>query len=108
MEYQNSRGGRVRLAGVHAPPIEFTSAKEGLGRALEMHKELNESLIKLANFSATREDAHLHHFIKSELLPVRVEAIKELADFHTQLRLVFGEGIGLFLWDRELLRRKKD
>ncbi|KAJ9065314.1 hypothetical protein DSO57_1020947 [Entomophthora muscae] len=105
ISYQNSRGGRVHLAGVSAPPIEFSSAKEGLSKALELQKESNDSLIKLSTFSAKQDDPHLQHFIDNELLPVRVKAIKELADFHTELKLVFGEGIGLFLWDRELLRK---
>ncbi|URD80904.1 hypothetical protein MUK42_04723 [Musa troglodytarum] len=73
MEYQNKRGGRVKLQSIATPLSEFNHAEKG--------------------------DA-LYDFIESEFLEEQVEAIKKISEYVAQLRRVgkgHGEGFGTLI-----------
>ncbi|TQD77817.1 hypothetical protein C1H46_036647 [Malus baccata] len=84
MEYQNKRGGRVKLHSVIAAPTEFDHAEKG------------DALYDQNN------DPQLMDFIESEYLAEQVEAIKKIADYVSQLRRV-GKGHGVWHFDQYLL-----
>ncbi|KAM1051398.1 hypothetical protein ACFX2G_033624 [Malus domestica] len=107
MEYQNMRGGRVTLHSIIAPPTEFDHVEKGdalyaMELALSLEKLTNEKLLNLHKVADENNDAQLTDFIESEFLAEQVEAIKKIADYVTQLRMV-GKGHGVWHFDQQLL-----
>ncbi|KAM2566967.1 hypothetical protein TB1_009408 [Malus domestica] len=107
MEYQNKRGGRVKLHSVIAAPTEFDHAEKGdalyaMELALSLEKLTNEKLLNLHKVGDQNNDPQLMDFIESEFLAEQVEAIKKIADYVTQLRRV-GKGHGVWHFDQYLL-----
>ncbi|XP_050380484.1 ferritin, chloroplastic isoform X2 [Argentina anserina] len=107
MKYQNVRGGRVHLHSILNPPSEFEHAEKGdalyaMELALSLEKLTNEKLLNLHRVAQENNDAQLTDFIESEFLTEQVEAIKKIAEYVTQLRLV-GKGHGVWHFDQQLL-----
>ncbi|KAF8006070.1 hypothetical protein BT93_K0385 [Corymbia citriodora subsp. variegata] len=107
MEYQNKRGGKVKLHSILMPPSEFDHAEKGdalysMELALSLEKLTNEKLLSLHRVAEQNNDPQLTDFIESEFLYEQVEAIKKMADFVTQLRMV-GKGHGVWHFDQMLL-----
>ncbi|KAL4557874.1 hypothetical protein LXL04_036068 [Taraxacum kok-saghyz] len=85
MEYQNKRGGKVKLQSILMPLSEFDHADKGdtlyaMELALSLEKLTNEKLL------------HVH----------AVEAIKKISEYVAQLRRV-GKGHGVWHFDQMLL-----
>lgn len=74
-----------------------------LEHALKLEKEVNTSLLSIGAVAEAEGDQHLADHIQSSFLPEQVDSIKKLADMLTNLERVGSEGLGLFLFDRELL-----
>ncbi|XP_030475536.1 ferritin-1, chloroplastic-like [Syzygium oleosum] len=107
MEYQNKRGGKVKLHSILMPPSEFDHAEKGdalysMELALSLEKLTNQKLLSLHGVAEQNNDPQLADFIESEFLYEQVEAIKKMADFVTQLRMV-GKGHGVWHFDQMLL-----
>ncbi|KAM7262938.1 hypothetical protein ACFE04_000621 [Oxalis oulophora] len=107
MEYQNVRGGRVKLHSILNPPSEFDHAEKGdalyaMELALSLEKLVNEKLLKLHSVADQNNDAQMTDFIESEFLAEQVESIKKISDYVTQLRMV-GKGHGVWHFDQKLL-----
>ncbi|XP_022745040.1 ferritin-3, chloroplastic-like isoform X1 [Durio zibethinus] len=107
MEYQNKRGGRVKLHSILMPPSEFEHAEKGdalyaLELALSLEKLTNEKLLSLHNVAQQNNDAQMEEFIEREFLSEQVEAIKKIAEYVAQLRMV-GKGHGVWHFDQSLL-----
>ncbi|KAJ9548839.1 hypothetical protein OSB04_021382 [Centaurea solstitialis] len=108
MEYQNTRGGRVKLHTIVAPPSEFEHVEKGdalyaMELALSLEKLTNEKLLYVHEVACTNNDPQMADFIESEFLAEQVEAIKKIADYVSQLRRV-GKGHGVWHFDQMLLR----
>jgi len=104
MTYQNQRGGRICLQAVAAPSLqEWGTALEGLEAALELEKQVNQSLLDLHVVASNQNDPHLTNFLEGEFLEEQVEAIKELADLVTKLKRAGPTGLGEHLFDKEML-----
>jgi len=105
MKYQNQRGGRILLCPINAPPQqEWGSLKDGIQTALDLEKEVNQSILDLHALSSSRGDGHLSNFLEGEFVEEQVEAIKELGDMLTRARRV-GSGLGEHMFDKEILER---
>lgn len=107
MEYQNMRGGRVKLHSILNPPSEFDHAEKGdalyaMELALSLEKLTNEKLLCLHSVADRCNDPQLADFIESNFLNEQVEAIKKIADYVSQLRRV-GKGHGVWHFDQSLL-----
>ncbi|VAI16159.1 unnamed protein product [Triticum turgidum subsp. durum] len=115
MEYQNKRGGRVRLQSIVTPLTEFDHAEKGdalyaMELALALEKLVNEKLHNLHSVATRCNDPQLTDFVESEflqeqvnLLPYsRVDAIKKISEYVSQLRRV-GKGHGVWHFDQMLL-----
>ncbi|XP_022767798.1 ferritin-3, chloroplastic [Durio zibethinus] len=107
MEYQNIRGGRVKLHSILMPLSEFEHAEKGdalyaMELALSLEKLTNEKLLNLHNVAQQNNDAQMADFIESEFLPEQVEAIKKMSEYVAQLRMV-GKGHGVWHFDQRLL-----
>ncbi|KAG6486160.1 hypothetical protein ZIOFF_054730 [Zingiber officinale] len=107
MEYQNKRGGRVKLQSLVMPPSEFDHPEKGealhaMELTLALEKLTNEKLIQLHNIAENCKDAQLADFIESEFLEEQVEAIKKISEYVAQLRRL-GKGHGVWHFDQMLL-----
>ncbi|GAA0162348.1 storage protein [Lithospermum erythrorhizon] len=107
MEYQNKRGGRVKLHSIQMPPSEYDHAEKGdalyaMELALSLEKLTNEKLLQVHKVANENNDPEMADFIESELLSEQVEAIKKISDYVSQLRRV-GKGHGVWHFDQMLL-----
>jgi len=103
MKYQNKRGGRVVLQDIKKPAKnEWGTGLEALQTALDLEKQVNQSLLNLHALAGSKSDAHLCDFLESEFLNEQVEAIKELGDNITKLKRAGPVGLGEYLFDRDL------
>jgi ferritin heavy chain len=106
MEYQNKRGGRVKLNPISSPVMEFDHAEKGdalysMELALSLEKLVNEKLLSLHQVAVDNNDPEMCDFIEREYLVEQVEAIKKISGYVSQLRRV-GKGHGVWHFDMEL------
>ncbi|KAJ0246868.1 Ferritin-3 [Hirschfeldia incana] len=107
MEYQNKRGGRVKLQPMVMPQSEFDHADKGdalyaMELALSLEKLVNEKLLNVHSVASKNDDVQLADFIESVFLNEQVEAIKKISEYVAQLRRL-GKGHGTWHFDQELL-----
>ncbi|KAJ8533104.1 hypothetical protein K7X08_015993 [Anisodus acutangulus] len=107
MHYQNIRGGRVKLHSIMMPPSEFDHVDKGdalyaMELALSLEKLTNEKLLSLHRVADRNNDPEMQDFVEREFLAEQVEAIKKIAEYVTQLRMV-GKGQGVWHFDQMLL-----
>ncbi|KAF7494524.1 Soma ferritin [Sarcoptes scabiei] len=106
MKFQNQRGGKILLHEIPKPPKqEWSSGLEAMEAALELEKTVNQSLLDLHSLANKNGDVHFCDFLETHYLNEQVEAIKQLADYVTQLRRC-GTGLGEYLFDLHTLQGK--
>ncbi|XP_028792031.1 ferritin-2, chloroplastic-like [Neltuma alba] len=108
MEYQNIRGGRVKLQSLLMPLSEYDHIEKGdalnaMELALSLKKLNNGKLLDLHQLANENNDAQLTDFIESEFLADQVESIKKISEYVAQLRRV-GKGHGVWHFDQMLLK----
>lgn len=96
------RGGRVILNAIAGPENDWKSAVNAVECALQLEKDVNRSLLNLHKVASESDDPQFCDFLEGEFLKEQVESIKKIADLLTQLKMVGGTGLGLYLWDKEL------
>ncbi len=71
MRYQNQRGGRIVLQDIQKPSRdEWGSGLEAMQAALELEKNVNQSLLDLHSVASNHGDAHMTDFIEgTDFLP---------------------------------------
>ncbi|KAK6170801.1 hypothetical protein SNE40_019106 [Patella caerulea] len=103
MKYQNKRGGRVVLQDIKKPDRdEWSTGLEAMQVALQLEKNVNQSLLDLHAVADKHNDPQMQDFLEGEYLKEQVDAIKEISDYITQLKRV-GSGLGEYIFDRESL-----
>ncbi|CAN1142147.1 Ferritin-2, chloroplastic [Linum perenne] len=107
MEYQNMRGGRVKLHSILMPPSQFEHVEKGdalyaMELALSLEKLTNEKLLSLHAVASQNNDPQTAEFVEREFLDEQVQSIKKISDYVTQLRMV-GKGHGVWHFDQKLL-----
>ncbi|KAL5974949.1 Ferritin-3, chloroplastic [Asimina triloba] len=118
MEYQNKRGGRVRLQSILMPVSEFDHPEKGdalyaMELALSLEKLTNEKLLHLHAVAQRCKDAQMQDFIETEYLAEqntalhKVDAIKKISEYVAQLRREFGISIRCFSRKALLLEGQK-
>ncbi|XP_067830304.1 ferritin heavy chain-like [Heptranchias perlo] len=103
MKFQNRRGGRILLQDVKKPERdEWSDGLQAMQVALELEKNVNQSLLDLHQLATTQTDPHLCDFLETHYLDEQVKAIKQLGDYITNLnRLGAPEiGMGEYLFDK--------
>lgn len=101
MHYQNMRGGRIVLQAIKKPDLdEWGTALEAMQSALNLEKNVNQSLLDLHQVASSHGDAQMCDFLEKEYLEEQVKDIKELSNHITNLRRV-GPGLGEFMFDKE-------
>ncbi|XP_068641935.1 ferritin-3, chloroplastic-like [Aristolochia californica] len=109
MEYQNQRGGKVKLQSILMPLTEFDHPEKGdalyaMELALSLEKLTNEKLLNLHKVAERSHDVQMADFIESQYLTEQVEAIKQISEYVAQLRRV-GKGHGVWHFDQMLLNQ---
>jgi len=101
MTFQNKRGGRVVLKDIKRPEKdEWGTGIDAMKAALELEKQVNQSIIELHQLAGDKGDNHMTQFL-DEFLEEQVNGIKEIADHVTRLTRA-GPGLGEHLYDKEL------
>jgi len=102
IDYVNKRGGRVTLAAIGAPKTEWATALEALEDALALEKAVNAKILAMHEVADNEKDPQMTDFLEGNFLKEQVDAIKELADMITNVKRVGSEGLGIYLFDKEL------
>lgn len=104
MKYLNDRGGRIQLSPIQPPPkFDFDTGIEAMQCALQLERDVNESLLKLHDLASKHNDPHLTDFIEEHFLDEQVKSIKQIGDYITNLKRV-GPGLGEFQFDKLTLQ----
>ncbi|KAL5720931.1 bacterial non-heme ferritin [Ranunculus cassubicifolius] len=108
MEYQNTRGGKVKLQSILMPTSEFDNAEKGdalyaMELALSLEKLNYEKLLHLHSVASKNNDVQFADFVETEYLTEQVESIKKISEYVAQLRRV-GKGHGVWDFDQALLK----
>uniref|UniRef100_UPI00398EE740 ferritin, higher subunit-like n=1 Tax=Pristiophorus japonicus TaxID=55135 RepID=UPI00398EE740 len=106
MQFQNRRGGRIILADIKKPEQdEWSNGLEVMQRALQMEKNVNQSLLHLHKLSTRSTDPHLCDFLETHYLDEQVKLIKKLGDPITNLKRLGApeNGMGVYLFDKHTL-----
>ena len=103
-DYVISRGGRVVLAAVQAPPKEWPSPQAAFEAALAHEKLMTANINKLADLAQSEKD-HATNNLMQWYVTEQVEEEANVDDIVNKLKMVGGDGAGLFLMDRELKSR---
>ncbi|KAK4353172.1 hypothetical protein RND71_028690 [Anisodus tanguticus] len=111
MEYQNKRGGKVKLQSILMPLSEFDHVEKGdalyaMELALSLEKLTSEKLLNLHAAATRNNDVQLADFVESEYLQEQVESIKKISEYVAQLRRV-GKGHGVWHFDQMLLHEEE-
>jgi len=102
VKYQNLRGGRIVLQPINRPAQdEWDTPLAAMEYALNLEKEVNQSLLELHKLSSTHNDPHLTSFLEDKYLDEQADAIRKLTGYVTNLQRV-GDGLGVFMFDKEL------
>lgn len=103
-DYVISRSGRVVLAAVQAPPREWPSPQAAFEAALAHEKLMTANINKLADLAQSEKD-HATNNLMQWYVTEQVEEEANVDDIVNKLKMVGGDGAGLFLMDRELKGR---
>jgi ferritin len=103
-DYVISRGGRVVLAAVQAPPKDWPSPQAAFEAALAHEKLMTANINKLADLAQSEKD-HATNNLMQWYVTEQVEEEANVDDIVNKLKMVGGDGAGLFLMDRELKGR---
>jgi ferritin len=86
--YMTMRGGTLELYSVQAAPTQYESALSAMELALQLERDLNESMSNLHSMAAQAGDAQCKDFLDDNHLCEQTQAIKEMSDHVTQLKRV--------------------
>lgn len=108
MKYLNERGGKIKLSAIQPPTNwEFTTGVEALEAALQLERDVNESLLKIHSLASNLADPHLTDFLEEHFLDEQVQSMKQLGDLITNLRRC-GPGLGEYQFDKLSLNDHHD
>ena len=102
--YITERGGKVELQAIEKPRHEWDGVVEVFEETLA-HEQMVTGLINDLADLAIQEKDHATHNMLQWFIAEQVEEEANVEAIVTQLRLVKGEGAGLFMIDREMKTR---
>lgn len=104
MDYVNERGGRVLLAAIEKPPVEWDSVLDAFQAALK-HEEKVSSLINGLVTLAREEKDHMTDNFLQWFVAEQVEEEASASEVVRKIKLAGDTGGGMFMIDRELGQR---
>lgn len=94
MQYQRDCGGQIELRDIKKPERDTWGTKlEACEAALELAKNIDDSLLALHRVARKNGDGHMMAFISDNLLINQVESVCALSSFLTKLKTA-GDGYG--------------
>jgi ferritin len=102
--YIVERGGRPELQAIEKPQRDWDSPQAAFEASLEHERMISGRINDLADL-AVKEKDHPTHNMLQWFISEQVEEEATVEAIVTQLRLVKGEGAGLFMIDREMKSR---
>jgi ferritin heavy chain len=108
MDYQATRGGRVKLATLMAPEADYNHEEKGdalnaMEIALAMERLNLQLLYNLHEVAEKHNDSQMADFVE-EMMAEQVQGVKDSSDFVARLRRA-GKGLGVYEFDKELSAR---
>jgi ferritin heavy chain len=109
MEYQNMRGGTVKLTTIGDVDLNFLNQPDckkmldvlsSFIKALNMEQIVYESLLQVHAVGDECNDPQFCDFIESEYLEEQVTAINEIKKYIEQLKRIGDDGAGVWQFDR--------
>ena len=103
-KYINDRSGKVQLKAVEQVPTEFESVISVFEQTLEHERKVTGLINKLTDIAVEEHDHAAQSFLKW-FVDEQVEEEANVEQLIDSLRLIDGQGNGLFMLDRELSQR---
>jgi ferritin heavy chain len=111
MEYQNLRGGEVKLDGVLEGSLDYinkdpkktaSNVIESFKKALEMEQIVYKNLLGLHRVGDRCGDPQFTDFLEGEYLEEQVSAINEITKYIAQLEIIGDNSHGVWHFNKEL------
>lgn len=101
MEYQNLRGGNVKLNGINSIDLGFIKSKktdviDAFKKALEMEQVVYKSLLNVHKIGEECNDPQFTDFIEGQYLEEQVSAANEIAKYISQLERIGDDQHGIW------------
>jgi ferritin len=103
-DYVNTRNGRVLLAKIEAPQVEWKSPTEAFEAAYKHEKHISECIRALVKHARGLDDDSTDNFLQW-FVAEQVEEEDSTYKIVQQLKLIGGDRAALYLIDRELAKR---
>lgn len=103
-DYVNDRGGRVRIGAVSEPQNEYASPLDAMEQALGHERKVTASIHAIHDLAVREKDAATQSMLKW-FIDEQVEEEKSANEIIQQIKLVGGDGLGLYMIDRQLASR---
>ena len=103
-DYVNSRGGRVNLMAIDAPPTEWASPVAPFEDTYKHEQKVTGLINDLVNLAIAERD-HASNSMLQWFIDEQVEEEKNASDILNQIKLLKDAPNGLFMIDRELATR---
>ncbi|XP_060705665.1 ferritin heavy chain-like [Hemiscyllium ocellatum] len=106
MKFQNQRGGHIALQDIKRPEQDdWDSGLQAMQCALQLEKNINQSLLELYKLSKDKSDPHLSNFLETHYLEKQVKTIKKLGDHVTNLHRLGApqNGMAEYLFNKHTL-----
>ncbi len=103
-DYVNSRGGRVNLMAIDAPPTEWASPVAPFEDTYKHEQKVTGLINDLVNLAIEERD-HASNSMLQWFIDEQVEEEKNASDILNQIKLLKDAPNGLFMIDRELATR---
>lgn len=100
-DYVLSRGGKIVLLPIDAPPATWKNPLAVMEAGLEHERFVTQKLNELTDL-AVKEKDHASQIFLSWYITEQVEEEQSFGDIVSALKLIKGEGQGLLMMDREL------
>jgi ferritin heavy chain len=101
IEYINRRGGKVGIQSVTLPTLDFSTPVKAFETAIALEKDVLDSLLALHATADAANDPGATDFLE-DFIQEQHEGIKKLSDLLTNLNRAGADGLGLYLFDRNL------
>jgi len=98
MSYQNLRGGRIVLADVKAPSLEWDNHVNVLQDTLSLEKKMNESLLEVQKLADEKGDPQMSHYMTDTYITEKVDIVSEISRLLTNAKRTGGD-LGLYQFD---------
>jgi len=103
MEYQNKRGGRVKLQPISQPcNDQWGNGLKAMEEALKLEKVIYRSLRDVHKTATDNDDPQMTDFIEANFLGEQIDSIKLLGNYIGTLKRI-GGGLGEYQFDKTTL-----